>query len=101
MSGLILVLNSGSSSLKFSVVDHSADRAVFEGLAEQLGGEAAKITFKTATGQREPQTMPGIDHHQALAAVFFSAVCIVISGPFWTRGWPEWWGWWLNLPVWS
>jgi photosynthetic reaction center L subunit len=37
----------------------------------------------------------------ALAAVFFSAVCIVISGPFWTRGWPEWWGWWLNLPIWS
>ena len=37
----------------------------------------------------------------ALAAVFFSAVCIVISGPFWTRGWPEWWGWWLNLPIWA
>ena len=37
----------------------------------------------------------------ALAAVFFSAVCIVISGPFWTRGWPEWWCWWLNMPIWS
>jgi len=37
----------------------------------------------------------------ALAAVFFSAVCIVISGPFWTRGWPEWWNWWLRLPIWS
>ena len=36
----------------------------------------------------------------ALAAVFFSAVCIVISGPFWTRSWPEWWGWWLDLPIW-
>ena len=36
----------------------------------------------------------------ALSAAFFSAVCIVISGPFWTRGWPEWWGWWLNLPIW-
>jgi photosynthetic reaction center L subunit len=36
----------------------------------------------------------------ALAAVFFSAVCIIISGPFWTRGWPEWWNWWLELPVW-
>ncbi len=36
----------------------------------------------------------------ALSAVFWSAVCIVISGPFWTRGWPEWWGWWLNLPIW-
>jgi photosynthetic reaction center L subunit len=37
----------------------------------------------------------------ALAAVFFSAVCIVISGPFWTRGWPEWWNWWLQLPIWK
>ena len=37
----------------------------------------------------------------ALSAGFWSAVCIVISGPFWTRGWPEWWGWWLNLPIWK
>jgi photosynthetic reaction center L subunit len=36
----------------------------------------------------------------AISAAFWSAVCIVISGPFWTRGWPEWWTWWLNLPVW-
>ena len=36
----------------------------------------------------------------ALNAGFWSAVCIVISGPFWTRGWPEWWTWWLNLPIW-
>ncbi len=27
----------------------------------------------------------------ALAAVFFS----------WTLGWPEWWNWWLNLPIWG
>jgi photosynthetic reaction center L subunit len=37
----------------------------------------------------------------ALSAGFWSAVCIIISGPFWSRGWPEWWGWWLNLPIWS
>ena len=37
----------------------------------------------------------------ALSAGFWSAVCIVISGPFWTRSWPEWWGWWLDLPIWS
>jgi photosynthetic reaction center L subunit len=36
----------------------------------------------------------------ALSAGFWSAVCIVISGPFWTRGWPEWWTWWLDLPIW-
>ncbi len=37
----------------------------------------------------------------ALSAGFWSAICIIISGPLWTRGWPEWWTWWLNLPVWS
>jgi len=36
----------------------------------------------------------------ALSAAFWSAVCIVISGPFWTQGWPQWWTWWLNLPIW-
>ena len=36
----------------------------------------------------------------ALNAAFWSAICIIISGPFWTRGWPEWWSWWLNLPIW-
>lgn len=37
----------------------------------------------------------------SLSAVFWSAVCILISGPFWTRGWPEWWNWWLELPIWK
>lgn len=37
----------------------------------------------------------------AVSASFWSAICIIISGPFWTRGWPEWWSWWLNLPFWS
>jgi photosynthetic reaction center L subunit len=36
----------------------------------------------------------------AISASFWSAVCIIISGPFWTHGWPEWWNWWLNLPIW-
>ena len=37
----------------------------------------------------------------AINAGVWSAICIVLSGPFWTRGWPEWWNWWLNLPWWS
>lgn len=70
MSGLILVLNAGSSSLKFSVVDRSADRAVVDGLAERLGSAAAQIAFKSAGGQRDLLALPGIDHQQAIAAVF-------------------------------
>lgn len=37
----------------------------------------------------------------ALSSGFWSAVCIIISGPFWTKGWPEWWNWWLALPIWG
>jgi photosynthetic reaction center L subunit len=37
----------------------------------------------------------------ALNAGFWSAVCIVISGPLWTRGWPYWWDWYLSIPVWT
>jgi len=36
----------------------------------------------------------------AVLAVIFSDICILLSGPFWTRGWQEWWGWWLDLPIW-
>ncbi|PUE16909.1 photosynthetic reaction center subunit L [Limnohabitans sp. MMS-10A-178] len=36
----------------------------------------------------------------ALAGVWFGIVCIVVSGPFWTGAWPEWWSWWLNMPIW-
>lgn len=37
----------------------------------------------------------------ALSAGFWSAVCIVIAGPLYDEGWPEWWDWWLRLPIWS
>ncbi len=37
----------------------------------------------------------------ALSAVFWSAVCMIISGPVWVHGWPEWWTWWLKLPIWK
>ena len=39
----------------------------------------------------------------ALSAGFWSAVCIIISGPLWLEGnpWVDWWNWWLELPIWS
>ncbi len=37
----------------------------------------------------------------ALSAAFWSAVCIVISGPFFIGGWPDWWNWYLNIPIWA
>lgn len=37
----------------------------------------------------------------ALNAGFWSAVCIIIAGPLYAEGWPEWWEWWRNIPIWS
>ncbi|MHA7872070.1 MAG: photosynthetic reaction center subunit L [Hyphococcus sp.] len=37
----------------------------------------------------------------ALSAGFWSAVCIVISGPFYEGSWIEWWNGWKNLPIWN
>jgi photosynthetic reaction center L subunit len=41
----------------------------------------------------------------ALSAVFWSVVCMVISGPSWLwpagEQWVTWWDWWLKLPIWS
>jgi len=37
----------------------------------------------------------------AISAAFWSAICIIISGPLWAEGWPEWWEWWRRIPVWS
>ena len=37
----------------------------------------------------------------ALSAVFWSAICIGISGTIWFDQWVEWWNWWLELPWWA
>ena len=62
-----------------------------------VGSAFAKARRAVMTGEGKEK----LGLFLALSAGFWSAVCIVISGPFWTRGWPEWWGWWLNLPIWG
>ncbi len=37
----------------------------------------------------------------ALNAGIWSAVCMILAGPFWSRGWPYWWDWYLRLPIWA
>lgn len=41
----------------------------------------------------------------ALAAVVFSIVCMLISGPAWMlpegSAWSDWWDWWRRIPIWS
>jgi len=51
MSQNILVINSGSSSIKFSLFDMSTDAERASGLAERLGTSEAELTIKSAEGK--------------------------------------------------
>ncbi|MEX1056477.1 MAG: acetate kinase, partial [Natronospirillum sp.] len=69
-SQLILVINSGSSSLKFSVFDHAAEHEIIHGLAERLGSAEASLHWQAANSNKAaPQAIPQADHQQALKAV--------------------------------
>jgi acetate kinase len=50
---LILVLNSGSSSLKFAVHNERVRTPLLSGLADRLGSENATIAFKDPDGERK------------------------------------------------
>ena len=65
---LILVLNSGSSSLKFAVHDIDMRAPLLSGLAERLGGEHPAITFKHL-GTERVQSLAEASHAAALDAM--------------------------------
>ncbi|XBQ15408.1 MAG: photosynthetic reaction center subunit L [Oceanicaulis sp.] len=37
----------------------------------------------------------------AINAGLWSALCMLIAGPFWSGGWPYWYDWYLQLPFWD
>jgi acetate kinase len=65
---LVLVLNSGSSSLKFAVYEGESRSPLLSGLAERLGGANPVITFKNA-GSRQTHPLAETTHEAALDAV--------------------------------
>ena len=42
----VLVLNCGSSSLKFAIIDANTGKDIISGLAERLGADAPSIKYK-------------------------------------------------------
>lgn len=63
-----LVINSGSSSLKFSLFSAASDTEVLNGLAERLDSSEAVLTWQDASGKHR-QALPGEGHKGALRAV--------------------------------
>jgi acetate kinase len=69
MSEHILVINSGSSSIKFQLLDVTAKQAVIKGLAEELNSPAARITFKWHD-QAVTESLPNADFETAMQRIF-------------------------------
>lgn len=71
MTNSILVLNCGSSSLKYAIVN-SDNSQPFHGLAEALGTGDARVIMKSDIAGKEKQTfeLPNADHKAAIAKVF-------------------------------
>lgn len=70
LSSLVLVINCGSSSLKFSVLPLNEETPLLSGLAEKLGLPDACITFKQAEGCKITETLAESSHVSALKALF-------------------------------
>ncbi len=64
----ILVINCGSSSIKFALVNEEQATFPLQGLAERLGSPEAVIHFETAAG-KETVSVPNADHQAALAQI--------------------------------
>lgn len=67
----ILVINSGSSSLKFQLISMPKETILASGLVERIGMEDAKYSFES-NKNKDNRTLHIKDHHQALelAAIF-------------------------------
>lgn len=66
----VLVINCGSSSLKFSVLPLQEKMPVFSGLAERLGQQEASMSFVEAQGEKTTLVLDEPSHRCALSLLF-------------------------------
>lgn len=66
----ILVLNCGSSSLKFQLIETAGERVLAHGRVERIGEQDAGVQFAAAGGGEKRETGPVGDHSAAIASAF-------------------------------
>lgn len=65
----VLVINAGSSSLKYQLIDMADESVIAKGICERVGTPEACISFKTPDGQKIEYNAPMSNHIEAFAAV--------------------------------
>ncbi len=65
----ILVINCGSSSLKFQLIDSETEKQIAKGLCERIGIEGSQIVYQPSGGEKEETVTPMPDHTKAIELV--------------------------------
>lgn len=65
----ILVINCGSSSLKFQLIDAETEKQIAKGLCERIGIEGSQLVYQPAGGEKEETVTPMPDHTKAIELV--------------------------------
>ena len=65
----ILVINSGSSSLKFTVFDPASEEVLASGIAERLGTDGAGLKLVDLAQKKHDEELPMAEHRSALLRI--------------------------------
>ena len=65
----VLVINCGSSSLKFQLIDSETEKVLAKGLCERIAIDGSMITYTPAGGEKEKHEVPMKDHTDAIRLV--------------------------------
>ena len=74
----ILVINCGSSSLKFQLIDSETEKCIAKGLCERIGIEGSRITYTPDGGEKEQTVTPMPDHTEAIRLVLEALTCLAV-----------------------
>jgi acetate kinase len=70
---LVLVVNAGSSSLKYQLIDMSNEQVLAKGLAQRIGGRDSSLTHETV-GKEKKEIETAIPNHQDAMKLVFEAL---------------------------
>ena len=65
----VLVINCGSSSLKFQLINSDTEKCIAKGLCERIGIEGSQISYTPEGGAKEIKETPMPDHTEAIRLV--------------------------------
>ncbi len=65
----ILVINCGSSSLKFQLIDSETEAVIAKGLCERIGMDGSRLIYTPAGGEKQVTVSPMEDHKKAVSLV--------------------------------